>query len=109
MVASILLNYITVVLPGGRHIYIYVAHTSRYQIYTSRRYLKGVPSHMDEGQAFRPVPFNIGLLVQVQSEYQHLIYKYRTVNSHLFNGLHLFTPFCKNCISARYICESAHG
>ena len=58
---------------------------------------------MDEGQAFRPVPFNIGLLVQVQSEYQHLIYKYRTVNSHLFNSLHLFTPFRKNCISARYI------
>ena len=50
---------------------------------------------MDDGQAFRPVPFNIGLLFQVQSEYQHLIYKYRTVNSHLFNSLHLYTFFVR--------------
>ena len=87
MVASILFNYIKCRFTGGRNIYIYVAHTSRYQIYTSWRYLKGVPSHRDDGHAFRPVPFNIGLLIQVQSEYQHLIYKYRTVNSHLFNHI----------------------
>ena len=79
------------------------------QIRPGIRYKRpGVPSNRVGGHAIRPVPPNIGLLIQVQIEYQHLVYKYRAVNSHLFNSLQLYTPVCMNCISARYICESAN-